>query len=141
MQIRSCINGHSSTDYDLLEAEHTGYLRLSEPVTHRRAFRLDKSAEKLQITNTLNGSSKHTAEWYFHFDHGTQVQRVDDNLFLASRDDVELRMFVRSEYVVVSDVLDGWISRSYGVKLPAKTLKLSAEFLESCTLVFEASSS
>jgi uncharacterized heparinase superfamily protein len=123
------VNGwHSTVDYDWLDAEHTGYLRLPCPVTHRRVFRFDKVNEKLEIKDTLKGSGEHSATWYFHFDHGIEVETARENVFLAGTDGVTLAIQVISDSPLFSEIVEGWISRSYGTRLPAKILKLSTQF-------------
>ena len=128
----------STTDYDWLDAEHTGYHRLACPVSHRRTFHFDKRLERFQITDVLQGAGTHTAAWYFHFDHGIEVYHGDVNTFVAYADGVKLLLHVTSEFPLVAEIQDEWVSRRYGVKLPAKSLKLSHVFSEHCRAVFDA---
>ncbi|RME57492.1 hypothetical protein D6779_08585 [Candidatus Parcubacteria bacterium] len=64
----------STPAYDLLVAEHYGYTRLPEPVTHRRAFYLDKTESFCWIRDELAGTGQHRVEWFFHFHQGVQYQ-------------------------------------------------------------------
>jgi hypothetical protein len=130
---------HSTMDYDWLDAEHTGYMRLACPVTHRRSFHFDKVNERLEIADTLTGSGEHCAAWYFHFDHAIDVKAAKENLFLAATDSVTLAMQVISDSALVSEICEGWISRSYGARLPAKILKLTTQFSGLCKLWLHAS--
>jgi Heparinase II/III-like protein/Heparinase II/III N-terminus len=130
---------HSTMDYDWLDAEHTGYMRLACPVTHRRSFHFDKLDERLEIADTLTGAGEHCAAWYFHFDHAIDVKAAKENLFLAATDSVTLAMQVISDSALVPEICEGWISRSYGARLPAKILKLTTRFSGLCKLSLHAS--
>jgi hypothetical protein len=129
----------STAECDWLEAEHTGYHRLPQPVTHRRAFRFEKRLEKLHITDVLQGRGEHRAEWYFHFDHGIAVERLEDVTFVARARGAKLFLRIVGECPVTPAILDGWVSRQYGIKFPAKILTLSTLFTNECRMVFEAS--
>jgi hypothetical protein len=129
---------HSTTDYDWLAAEHTGYHRFPCPVSHQRTFRFDKRSAQLQITDTLHGAGQHTAAWYVHFDHGISVDSEDADTFIAHADGVKLRLRVMAEIPLVAEIQDGWVSRRYGVKLPAKILTLRGVFSEHCKTAIDA---
>lgn len=47
------------------EAAHDGYRRLSNPVIHRR--RVDLGADRLRITDSIEGNGHHRVEMFFHF--------------------------------------------------------------------------
>ena len=47
---------------DTLVAEHRGYLRLEDPVTHRRTFRFDKTDGTFAIEDRLGGAAQHAIE-------------------------------------------------------------------------------
>jgi hypothetical protein len=51
----------STPDYDLLDAEHTGYHRLPDPVTHRRQILFDKQSGLWLVRDIVR------LDWYFHF--------------------------------------------------------------------------
>lgn len=69
------------------EASHTGYHRLSEPVTHRR--RVELGDKEVTITDKLDGVGEHLVEIFFHaypgavtvseFDPKMQVSGEDSN--------------------------------------------------------------
>jgi hypothetical protein len=130
---------HSTIDYDWLDAEYTGYLPLAYPVTHRRVFRFDKLNERLEMADTLTGSGEHCAAWYFHFDHGIKVETARENMFLAVTDGVILAIQVTADSPLMPEICEGWISHSYGTRLPAKILKLTTQFSGLCRLSLRAS--
>jgi hypothetical protein len=128
---------HSTGESDFLEVEHTGYRRLSQGVSHRRVFAFDKRANILEITDTLRGAGQHTAEWYFHYDHGVDIERINDSLVLAHSNGVTLQMAVASTVPLNTTVQEAWVSRSYGTKLPGKILILQGVFSDRCGVAFK----
>jgi hypothetical protein len=129
----------TSGDYDALDAEHTGYHRLACPVTHRRNFHLNKRNDTVRITDALTGVGEHCAEWYFHFDHGVDVDQTGDSVFHARSGDVTLQIEITSTLSLKAVIEEGWVSRSYGTKLPAKVLRLVGKFADHCKLALLAS--
>jgi hypothetical protein len=81
----------------------------------------------------------HHAEWNFHFDYGVDVERINELLFLARSDGVTLKIAVTSAIPMATAVENGWISRSYGTKLPAKILKFHGTFTNHWQVVVYAS--
>jgi len=57
---------HSTADFDFLDAEHDGYTRLQDPVTHRRRVIFIKPAYWILIDD-LRGAARHDVELAFQF--------------------------------------------------------------------------
>ena len=53
---------------DLVDAEHHGYRRLPEPVTHRRRWLFDRPGRRLIVCDELSGAGRHhlRLQWLFH---------------------------------------------------------------------------
>jgi hypothetical protein len=122
----------STPDLDRLDVEHTGYTRLHQPVRHRRTFCFRKGAGTWEILDILTGPGDHTADWYFHFDSGIALSSPSKGLFRTSCNGTNLEMVMRSESPLEFNIVDGWVSRQYGSKLPAKILHLSGTFNGAC---------
>ena len=138
-EAKPIIHGWCSTgERDWLDAEHTGYRRLPRPVSHRRIFCFDKRANTLEVTDILHGAGEHTAEWYFHYDHGLEIERKSDSLVLAHSGEVTLEMIITSRNPLTISIQEGWVSRRYGEKLPAKILKLQSTFSDHCEVILHA---
>lgn len=127
----------SRVEDDWLEAEHTGYHRLAQPVSHRRMFSYEKRTFRVFIHDVLQGDLEHTVEWNWHFDHGVVVCKKDAFAFVAQKNGVTLCLRVTSESPLEIELGDGWVSRQYGIKLPSTTLKLRSVFSGYCRVSFE----
>lgn len=60
----------SRQGFDLVEAEHRGYMRLRDPVLHRRVLLLNKRTRRFVFEDLLIGKSDHLLEWFFHLAPG-----------------------------------------------------------------------
>jgi hypothetical protein len=124
----------STVDIDLLDVEHTGYARLDPPVSHRRMFQFNKAEGIWNIVDVLSGAGEHSAEWYFHFDAGIVLAEAGEGIFRTCCEGTNLELALRSETPVAFKIEDGWVSRQYGKKLPAKVLRISGRFESVCRL-------
>ena len=125
-----CTVWHSSAQSDVFEGWHDGYLRLADPVVHRRRIALDKQARRFFVDDVLEMSGEHDVELRFHCSERCSVERAADG------DGYELRQgerrvvlrLPRANAVCVDvfrgavDSPAGWISRRYGVKEPCTTI-------------------
>ena len=112
---------------DSFRGAHRGYARLASPVHHTRAFFLDTCAPRVLVSDRLDGSGEHALVWRFHLDpsvtahvdgphHG--VDLVDGAVRLACGGrDVWLLPDAHAAHFALS-LQPGWVSPSYGVKLP-----------------------
>ena len=73
----------SNAELDLIVAEHNGYQRLTQPVTHRRAVRFDKKNRLWLIADEFAGAGTHELATRFHFDAGLEVANYDRTAALA----------------------------------------------------------
>jgi len=69
------------------EAAHDGYQRLKPPVTHRR--RLVLEADRVLLTDMLEGRGEHAIEMFFHFYPGTWTEIRLDPRLVGSVEDTE----------------------------------------------------
>jgi hypothetical protein len=122
----------TTTERDWLDIEHTGFTRLDPPVRHRRTFLFDKRTGTWEITDDLVGSGDHTADWYFHFDYGIELESLGKGRFRTSSPGTNLILTAHSEVRLEYSIIDGWVSRSYGHKAPAPILHITAEFNAVC---------
>jgi hypothetical protein len=126
----------STSDADCLNVEHTGYQRCDPSVSHRRRFNFDKAGGTWEIDDVLKGAGAHAADWYFHFDAGIAVAPVGEGVFRTYCEGTNLEIVASSDTPISFDIDDGWISRRYGHRLPAKILHVSGQFVAECRTCF-----
>src|SRR5580765_1192113 len=101
---------------------HDGYQRLTYPVTHTRECVLDREHPRVLVRDSLTGTGWRQLTWRFHLDPA--ITPEDDGRT------VRLSNGAREVWVVPDvsavdmrfDIEDGWVSPSYGVRVPGKVL-------------------
>ncbi len=137
-------------DFDLLDAQHNGYRRLSDSVIHRRKIFFDKKKGYWFIMDLLDGKGKHRFDQYFHFspmevgplsiNRGVipkirEIEdpflkrhlRIDESLVIETRNGsgANLLLIPLVNNNIILDVLDRWVSCSYGTKEHAPVIRYS----------------
>lgn len=113
----------TSSSQDILEAEHSGYLRLSPPVLHRRRFSLTKEPFCLEILDSFSGEAPTPAELYFHVHPDLTVSALDGTGWILQASGFALKA-VFSHIVVRRE---SWYSPSYGLRTPSAVLCLALD--------------
>ena len=117
------LSWESNAQRDRIVAEHDGYARLAQPVTHRRAVTFDKTNRWWLIEDELTGRGNHLVATRFHFDAELDVSRVAER-GVAAKDSSAVQLLV---FALSSDESPGlnfepqFVSRDYGSKLPSTT--------------------
>ena len=117
-----------TNEYDFLDAEHSGYERLRDPVTHRRQILFNKKEGYWVIRDILTGSTKHTFDFYLHFGAmNVQIAPQDPLSVVANCEKVSANLLVSrlDTGESKSSVENKWVSYSYGTKISAPVLKYS----------------
>jgi hypothetical protein len=116
----------SSAEKDSFEGWHNGYMRLPDPVKHRRLVELDKSARTLVVEDSLEMAEEHRVELYFHCAEGCSVDAVPGGFVLA-RGSVRAKLLLppcgdssvhRGELAPIL----GWVSRGFDRREPTSTI-------------------
>ena len=119
----------SLQEYDFLDAEHNGYERLPDPVIHRRQIYFNKQEGYWIIRDLLEGCAGHKVDLYYHFDAGIDLA-VDEDLAIRTTVSNGANLLLKplnSEGLRV-EIVEGWVSKSYGIKEEAKVVKFSGFF-------------
>ncbi len=116
----------SSALKDSFEGWHDGYLRLEDPVKHRRLIELDKAARRVRIDDQLEMEEAHEVELYFHCAESCRVDPVEGG-FLIEQDGTCLRLVLPANgeaklYSGSLAPLAGWVSRAFDRREPAATI-------------------
>lgn len=118
----------SSARKDSFEGWHDGYLRLDDPVKHRRLIELDKSARRVVIEDTLEMAEDHEVELFFHCSERCSVDPVAGGYVISREGRCISLQLPRAEncstrvYRGSLAPVAGWVSRSFDTRQPAPTL-------------------
>jgi hypothetical protein len=116
---------------DVLEAGHTGYRRLADPVVVSRRFELDRAKPVLTLRDSLAGKREHFVEFFFHAAPGAQALAAPDgDVRFRWSDGREMKIHQASGPRVLWEIRAGWFSPSYGVKMerPVWVASANAKF-------------
>ncbi|HVF46972.1 MAG TPA: alginate lyase family protein [Pyrinomonadaceae bacterium] len=116
------ISWSSSPETDRVEAEHRGYSRLSQPVTHRRIVEFDKVRRQWAITDHFSGSGTHDFAFTFHLAPDLYVEISGHKAAIGDREGRSISIEVSG---MEGDLVleDAFVSRSYGHREPSQILK------------------
>jgi len=103
---------------EFLHAGHTGYRRLSDPVTVFRTFELDRNSPLLHLTDRLEGSFEHVVEFFFHAAPGAKLQFRGERAFaFLWPSGFAAHIECRSGPPVDFSEREGWFAPSYGIRV------------------------
>jgi len=103
---------------------HHGYERLDEPATHERRFCLDRGNGLLLIEDHLSGVGEHDLHWHFRFAPGVLLEMIEPG-WVAVTSGAQ-RLLLTHEPGLRGVAEASWYSPSYGYRVPAQGLALSA---------------
>ncbi|MHB1377775.1 MAG: alginate lyase family protein [Candidatus Humimicrobiaceae bacterium] len=116
----------TNEDYDVLNAEHRGYIRLATPVTHRRQIVFDKVNDLWLIKDNILGGGPHNVEVLFHLapniDHSAGFKNLRIEIHTENGKKLFLKLLANDDLKVKLHIEDGFISESYGQKTSNKNI-------------------
>jgi hypothetical protein len=122
-----CERFETGTERDEFEGVHDGYLRLDDPVLHRRRIEFDKRSMRLEVRDTLECAAEHFVELHWHLSESC-VAQVSGHAVEIGCANVRLRVECPCELgapEVIAGRDDpplGWISRRFDEKTPSPTI-------------------
>lgn len=122
-----CEHWQADDRYDCFIGSHDGYLRLSDPVRHRRKIVLDKRASQLVVEDSLECHATHDIEWHWHLAAGCEVA-IDADSVLVSCGNVKMTITMPQSPAVPGVAFGqeepplGWVSYRFDEKQPSPTL-------------------
>ena len=114
-----------------MEAEHDGYRRMPQGVTHRRRVVYFRRNTWI-IVDDFRGSGEHTFDFHYHLPEDVEVSGLeqDENGVAVRAEKGKLRLRLIASQPVTSELIRGetapiagWASRGYGEKKPSSTLR------------------
>lgn len=135
------VSFESTPDEECWIAEHDGYARLQDRVTHRRELRFVRATSTLTVSDELLCKDEHQLELPWHFAEDCEV-RLDAATLIARNGPAVLRMKLpaAARWQLVQGQEDpplGWISRAFDAKRPTTTLLGALTIRGTTTLVTE----
>ncbi|MCU6797493.1 heparinase II/III family protein [Paenibacillus sp. WQ 127069] len=122
----------TNSEYDFIDASHDGYMRLAQPVTHRRWLLLCKKQPMLLIVDWLEGEGAHQMEQSFQLTPSANLilDKLGQQVTIEYGEQVTLQMSWSMEGISHAEhsVKSGWISPNYGFKEPIPVLGCSGSF-------------
>jgi hypothetical protein len=123
-----CSRWLPSADRDLFEGWQAGYLRLADPVMHRRRIALEKRERRVVIEDVLQMSGEHEVELFFHCCERCSVETAPGG-YRLHRDGKTLRLLLprtegasaRVHYGNLAPIA-GWVSKRFDARQPAPTI-------------------
>ncbi|HEY6189697.1 MAG TPA: alginate lyase family protein [Pyrinomonadaceae bacterium] len=104
---------------DHLVAEHDGYARLQEPITHRRAVEFFKLERYWALEDTLTGEGEHVFHFRYHFAAALDVSVGADAVVRACDKITGARLLVVApDDAEPASLEPRYASRDYGAKHP-----------------------
>jgi hypothetical protein len=118
---------HWSTcpEVDQFVGAHSGYQRLPSPVTPVRAVSLEKDTHRLTVIDRFEGSGDHAIRIPYHLDAGVSVGPAGTGLWRLTTEAGTFLLAWRNYAGWESQLEDGWVSPSYGVKHKTSVLTFS----------------
>lgn len=120
----------STAEADFADADHDGYSRLADPVVHRRRVLFVKPRLWV-VVDDLSGTLEHSLELRYQFAPDYEID-LERHPFIAARGRAGPGLLLiafagteplRPELLVGSlDPLGGWVSPTFGSRLPAPVL-------------------
>ena len=117
----------TEAERDEFEGVHDGYLRLDDPVLHRRRIEFDKRSMRIEVRDTLECVAEHFVELHWHLAESC-VAQVSGYAVEVGCANVRLRVecpceLGAPEVIAAHDDLPlGWISRRLDEKTPSPTI-------------------
>jgi hypothetical protein len=111
------ISWQSDSEADVVIAEHAGYQRLPQPVTHRRTVQLDKQKRFWRVEDTLSGEGTHDLAFRFHFAPGLEISVRPDGTIDVCDKMTFACLLIKANGPSAEPVLESrFSSRDYGAK-------------------------
>jgi len=130
---------HDATHF--FEGKHDGYMRLRDPVMHRRIIRFDSKRNAVIVEDILECFGEHEVALHWHFAEGCHAEKVGQALHIAKRDKgLHMSCHFGSGPQLRSASMApiaGWISRSFDSKSGIATAAWRGTIRGTSTIVTE----
>jgi hypothetical protein len=101
---------------DVVIAEHGGYERLPQPVTHRRTVTFNKTDRLWLVADDITGQGEHQLAFRFHLASGLETSVRSDGIIEVWDKMNDARLLIVSRGLGKPVLEPRWSSRDYGAK-------------------------
>lgn len=115
----------TSAEMDVLVASHTGYQRLTNPVTPMRGFMLEHSVQRLFIADGFEGVGAHDVRIPYTFAPGCSIAPVQSGVWKIARAEKTFTLVISAPEEWGAEMGNAEYSPSYGVKKTVAGLTFS----------------
>ncbi|MGH8758748.1 MAG: alginate lyase family protein, partial [Burkholderiales bacterium] len=135
-----CVHFESGPVRDVFEGVHDGYLRLDDPVLHRRRIEFDKERLRIDVRDTAECSGEHFVELHWHLAERCNARCAGHSIHVECanvRVLVECPRELNAPRVVIGqeDPPLGWISRRMDHKTASPVIVCAGRVAGSTSLV------
>ena len=122
-----CERFESSAQRDVFEGVHDGYMRLRDPLRHRRRIELDKRRLRIEVRDTLECAGQHGVELHWHLAEDCAAQVVGHAVEVecgSVRMQLECPRELGAPRIVNGRMHPplGWVSRRLDERTPSSTI-------------------
>ncbi|MPN35180.1 hypothetical protein SDC9_182675 [bioreactor metagenome] len=114
---------------DIIQIEHNGYTRLSNPVIHERTIKFDKINNEITIIDKLTGVGKHLFEIFFYFSDLLEISMIHSKKVEVNSNHLKTLISFESDSLFNISKEDCSISYSYGTKIKSKKIVVKSHEL------------
>lgn len=126
-----------------LNGGHSGFNRLPDPVVHLRGI-LNIIGEYVIVLDEFSAIDNHKYEFFFHFPPGDAIIKENSCRFNPSKSKTSMFIDCPADERIICEALkgrddnekQGWVSYSYGNKLPAPVFICKTRITGPCHFVF-----
>lgn len=112
----------AGTRADRFRGGHDGYARLAAPVMHTRECFVDRPGSQVLVRDMLEGSGDHALTWRFHLDPAVTPERHGTDVRLSNGGRDVWLLPDECAAAMTFEIQPGWVSPSYGVRVPTQVL-------------------
>jgi hypothetical protein len=124
----------TTKERDIIVAEHDGYKRLNDGVTHRRSVRFEKPDRLWMIEDSLYGAGEHDLSFRFHFAESLELSLEAEGRVRALDKMTGARLFILALDLMDALVFEPhFVSRDYGEKSASASTLWTVHALAPCS--------
>lgn len=117
------ISWESDLETDVVVAEHSGYQRLPQPVTHGRRVIFNKQGRYWFVSDNLMGEGEHDLSFRFHFAPDLETSIRSDGIVEVCDKMNGARLLIVASGLAAEPVLESrFSSRNYAAKAPSASV-------------------